>query len=170
MILLCYVKNVIQRFMHTGNYTNLEKGLSMKRIYRVWDYDNDVVIEYKRLGECNGCGQCCLAYIEYDMAGNLIGSTDGCSVGDASGEGGVWHEVKEGKNRWFIRLKRVDLNKSRCPSLLEDNRCAYHTEKSAAKGFIPLCDIWPMGPEQVIPFDQCSYQFEEVGRWVISEL
>ena len=27
MILLCYVKNVIQRFMHTGNYTNLEKGL-----------------------------------------------------------------------------------------------------------------------------------------------
>lgn len=140
------------------------------RRYFVWNYDMVEVVEYERHGECNGCGQCCAAYIFYDRSGTLIGSENGCAVGDSAGPEGIWHEVTEGEHRWLIRLREVKLNASRCPSLTDDNRCAVHADKSAVKGVLPLCDIWPMGPEQVEPFDQCSYRFEEIGRWAFSEL
>ena len=37
-----------------------------------WDYMRGVVTEYARLGECNGCGDCCKAMIRFHVASDPI--------------------------------------------------------------------------------------------------
>src|SRR5712691_7519931 len=66
-----------------------------------WNYDEGVVILYERLGECNGCGDCCMAAIQFAVAGRL---THGSKPWEQHGNGGsdttasgVWSEVRVGE-------------------------------------------------------------------------
>ena len=50
-----------------------------------WNYDDGIVIAYERLGECNGCGDCCRAEIRFNVTGEL---TPGNTPWEERGNGG----------------------------------------------------------------------------------
>lgn len=130
------------------------------------DYDADSVTEYERQGECNGCGECCIAVIKFMVAGELQkrqgwDSRNGGETTDGKGKWqGVWIN-----NRWrFFKLMSVENDPAhRCPMLSQDNRCRIHAGKNL------LSREWPMAPTQVEPFKNCSYSFREVRRATIEE-
>jgi len=133
-----------------------------------WDYDNQVVIEYERLGECNGCGDCCTALIPFTIAGVSKASAESW---DEAGKGGpattgtgVWNEVPVGVTRRFFRVGDIDpATRHRCPHLTEDNQCAIHLIK-------PLFHkAWPLSPRHVAALERCSYSFRELGRWPLQK-
>ncbi len=134
-----------------------------------WDFDTDTVIEYERQGECNLCGQCCMALIVYKWAGKL--SSRFAPMGNTTDEKGIWSEFMQGRIRRYIRLLRVSRKGNHvCPSY-EFSGCVYHAEKSTRmRGKLALCAAWPVIPEHVAAFKECSYSFVEIGRWKISEL
>jgi Fe-S-cluster containining protein len=133
-----------------------------------WDYDNLVVIEYERLGECNGCGDCCIALIPFTIAGQpkeVAESWEGAGSGGAATTGtGVWNEVRVGATRRFFRVGEIDAStRQRCPHLTENNQCAIHLTK-------PLFHkAWPLSPRHVTALERCSYSFREVGRWPLQK-
>jgi hypothetical protein len=134
--------------------------------YFVWDYDQGIVTEYKRLGECNGCGQCCRAVIRYVTAQEKP-FVDGF-LGSGSDKKGIWIEATDGDRRWALKLLEIEHPEGfRCEHLLEGNLCVVHNIKNARKDRLALCDLWPMGPQHVDPFDQCSYTFEKVSEFPI---
>lgn len=136
-----------------------------------WDFDADEVIEYERIGECNGCAQCCVAEIAYRIAGhrNDEGQTflyNAGTMGDSCERQGVWSEYSDSEQRRFISIKEINFNHEPC-KMLVDKKCAIHERKSLQE--LPLCKTWPIIPEHVEPFKDCSYSFKEIGRWKISD-
>src|SRR5258708_38098563 len=86
-----------------------------------WNYDEGVVILYERLGECNGCGDCCLAAIQFTVAGRLnkadrpweeFGNGGPERKGPASG----W-KWRVAANRPFCRTGATQLNGGSVPPL-----------------------------------------------------
>src|SRR5258708_38281316 len=84
-----------------------------------WDFDNKEVIEYERIGECNGCGQCCAARIAYKVGTKRTGEWElqmgkdnpstvynagVMSYAPDDARTGVWSEYKDGDHRRFIGL------------------------------------------------------------------
>lgn len=137
--------------------------------YLKWDYDQQIVIEYHRTGECNGCGQCCRAHIEYKVAGAY--SQGPATMGSGTNQQGVWYEVSQEGNRYLMSSPVITLREGhRCPLLSVDNLCTRHEDKSLQKKELMLCAVWPVGPEQVEAFDECSYEFEEVCRWALEDI
>jgi Fe-S-cluster containining protein len=137
--------------------------------YFEWDYNNNVVVEYERLGECNGCGDCCMALIRFFVT-TKAQTTDRQETWYIAGNGGVsttgmgvWSEVQIGGKRRFYEVLEVSPGGKTCPHLTEDKRCDIHATK-------PLFHkVWPIMPSQVTPFERCSYSFREVGRRPIVE-
>ena len=128
-----------------------------------WDYDNMEVVEYKRVGECNGCGDCCKQEIHYRLAGKHTNTWGAGIMGNTVNAEGVWSEYGYGNSRRFIKLDFVK-DGNPCP-LLKDNRCTMHAEKSIKIGGQgALCLAWPIIPEHVELYNNCSYTFEEIGR------
>ncbi len=142
-----------------------------------WDYAQGVVILYERLGECNSCGDCCMAAIRFAVAGRLAaGNTPWAVVGnggpDTDGHG-IWSEVSVSESamnqgdsgqRRFFKITDVTPGSAPCEQLTEDKRCKIHDTK-------PLFHkSWPMSPRQVTPFERCSYAFRELARWPIANL
>lgn len=130
--------------------------------YRKWDYDTNRVTEYVREGECNGCGACCKALIQFTVAGR-VKDKDGRNLGNTTNGVGVWSEVQNGKKRRFFRINLMDLKPEAvtCSALSPENKCTVHQTK------LPICEVWPVLPEQVTPFSECSYKFIEIGSWPI---
>jgi len=138
------------------------------RRYLKWDYDAQAVTEYRRHGQCNNCGQCCRAHIQYELAGpHATEDRRSAQVGTGTSESGVWHEVSEGEHRWMIGNAIVSQQgKHQCPLLDGDTLlCTKHEEKDPESNELALCALWPMGPEHVESFDECSYEFEEIASW-----
>ena len=136
-----------------------------------WDYDKDVVIEYKRFGECNGCGACCMTFIQYQMAGKMTKYP--IAMGTGTSESGVWAELRHKGMHRFMRILKIGARgiNTPCSSLAAEGQCSVHTEKSLSlRGKFALCKAWPIIPEHVMEFQKCSYTFSEIGRWKISEL
>lgn len=131
-----------------------------------WDYENQIVVEYERLGDCNGCGDCCHAVIQFMVAGKFH---EGQSDWEMRGNGGsstngqgVWNEIRIGEQRRFFQVNEVRTQGgTRCSSLTDDMRCGIHQTKPL------LHKAWPMAPQQVTPFERCSYTFREIARWPI---
>lgn len=139
------------------------------RFYR-WDYDNDTLIEYEREGECNMCGQCCMAYIFYRVAGKRTPGKSS-AMGDGVDGTGVWAGVSQGRMTRYVKLLEVsNIGGQACPAY-RFNGCTEHAKKSLRMdGKLALCAAWPMIPDQVELFDECSYSFVEIGRWKISDI
>lgn len=142
--------------------------LDPKNLFYEWNYDEGVVILYERLNECNGCGDCCMAAIQFAVAGRL---TKGERPWEEHGNGGsdttgtnIWSEVRVGEERRFFRQIEAKPGTGRCQNLTEDMRCAIHFTK-------PLFHkSWPMAPRQITEFKRCSYTFRELARWSLDTL
>jgi Fe-S-cluster containining protein len=126
--------------------------------YIDWNYDTGIAIEYRRDGECNGCGQCCNAKIMY-----LRNRNDDLysRPGDLSGH---WGEAHNDDNRIF--LKMIDVGSPRvapCSALGVDknwkSRCTIYDKRPI------ICKEFPLLPREIEAFDQCSFRFVEIRRW-----
>lgn len=127
--------------------------------YLQWDFENKVVIEYERLGECNACGDCCRASVRFET-GALLNPNDPHMLSDGISNEGVVHEVRRGNLRRFYRITAIGaVGTDVCSQLTEDNKCAIHEDKGLFRS------IWPAAPNQVEPFERCSFDFREVARW-----
>ena len=132
--------------------------------YIRWDYDKGEAVEFERQGQCNGCGACCQSVIRFTVCGTHGFNTDDLNNGgDTTSGKGVWTElVFENDMRRFWRIFEIDtVNLHPCSALLEGNRCAFHNHANN------LCTEWPLAPEHVTPFPECSFTFKEVNRWPI---
>ena len=125
--------------------------------YFEWNYDTHEAIEYARRGECSGCGACCRALVRYTTSAPVQNSELGTGVK----EEGIWIEVEQNGNRRFMQNLEIRPDEHVCLSQ-EGNMCKLHAMKSSE---VPLCDVWPLSPSHVAPFKECSYSFEEIGRW-----
>ena|SRR5579859_7509246 len=127
-----------------------------------WDYTSNVATEYERLGECNGCGDCCMALIRFYVTNVKKGQDSEWQLAADGGltttGQGVWVEVQIGDQRRFFQMLEVPPETSRCKNLLDDNRCAIHATKPL------LHKAWPMAPSQLKSFARCSYSFREIAR------
>jgi hypothetical protein len=127
--------------------------------YRTFDYNTMLRTTWKRTGECNLCGECCKTMIHMDnspYSSVIDGRTDGATEVDNEG---VWHEWEAyGRARyWKIRIE-PDAPGGDCYATNGEN--CY--DGSPCKGL--LCTAWPLHPDHVKPFPECSYIFtaEEV--------
>lgn len=113
-----------------------------------WDYDNGIVTQYERLGECRQCGECCRATI------NL-----GCIKPPYNTDGkGVWCDTLSGRYRYLFKVTGVELGTGDCCRLV-NGLCLDHGKKLA------ICRLWPMGPCCIESFPGCGYSFREIGHW-----
>jgi len=136
-----------------------------RRRYVVWDYVADWAVEYKRVGECNRCGDCCEAHIGFKtempyQAGRKAG-------GHGTNQEGIWQEVNTGRWRHFYQLLFIRPGEgSKCPNnFTKDRLCATHEDVQRPW----ICREWPFSPRCIEPFERCSHSFEETGRWRIGE-
>lgn len=130
--------------------------------YFKWDYDSNTVIEYARAGECNGCGACCKALIRFKVA-TACKDIDPRNGQDATDSKGVWNEINNGDLRRLWQFEEIAPNAEACRDLTDDNKCGVHFDKAR------ICSAWPLAPEHVAPFPDCSYTFTEAWRGKISE-
>jgi hypothetical protein len=127
-----------------------------------WDYEAGVVTEWLRMGNCNYCGECCQVMIHLTVDDNRGTARDG---EDGTNEQGLWCQWDAyGRSRfWQIRIaedeKHGDCYKG-CGKKCVDG--------SAEKGLI--CTAWPLHPNHVEAFDNCSYRFFKLGEWEIEEV
>lgn len=130
-----------------------------------WDFDEDTITEYRRLGECNNCGACCIDINRYRTLGRkTLGYGQ---MGDKVQPEGIWAEWWEGNNRRFISLPRLTGEHRICDEL-KDKRCKVHGLKSASRH--TLCLAWPIIPEHLTLYPECSYTFEEIAVYRIGQL
>lgn len=147
----------------------------MKRRYLEWNFNTGKVTEWARQGECNGCGQCCMARIRYSISlrtrkpPKWQGGEGQYSaiMGTRASHEGIWLEVREGRSRRFISPVIVENRDHRCAALTDDLQCRMHAFKRFQRDSLALCDTWPIHPDQVSAFDQCSYTFVKIGEWDI---
>lgn len=141
--------------------------------YIRWDYDKGEAVEFRRDGECNGCGMCCMARITFKVSqtpefiypaapGVAIDTNNG---GDTTDVNGQWSEIVfDNEARRFFKITSIDLNDIHlCPLLTAEKRYQKHNHVNN------LCSEWPMAPEQVTPFPDCSFTFTEINRWPIEQ-
>lgn len=152
--------------------------------YIRWDYDQNIATEFSREGDCNRCGQCCRAIINFkatvhpELGPNAVYEDEDIRNGGtnvyADDDGvihGIWNEViNERGERRFFQITEINTDAiaegHKCSSLQgegNEHSCDSHFDKTL------ICKGWPFAPEQVTPFPECSYSFEEVRRWTIEE-
>lgn len=142
----------------------------MAKRYIEWDFESNKAAEYKRTGECNGCGQCCVALIRYRVARFKGRKTDNWGrLGCGANNKGTWYEVRDGKRRRAMQHIEIAMRprEEACPSLNADNKCGVHSEHDWKRDIHTLCDVWPINPEQVKAFSECSFSFEKIAEWDI---
>ena len=125
--------------------------------YIDWDYENEIAIRYERLGECNQCGDCCLKTIHLRMVDGDKW-THGGSTTDGEGR---WSEI-ETEKRDFVKFFTNGDEPSLCLKLI-NNLCSVNGDKPWC------CAVWPTAPADIETFPNCSYSFNEVGRWKFDE-
>lgn len=113
---------------------------------------------------------CCIALIRYRR--NIPSFNDVEQLGDSMGRSGVWYEVQDGEHRRFMQPDLIKMRErsEKCSQLTDDNRCQIHALKNFLADKYALCDTWPIHPDQVAAFDQCSYSFKKTAEWTFDEI
>ena len=145
-----------------------------------WDYDKKLITDWLRLGSCNHCGECCQVTIYVDACG--ADDNDRRNGGDSASGEGQWHQhnnlfwgnikITEEIGSWncyegvaedgtYIdkqgeRQQAANVNDN------QKGRCNHERKKG-------LCAAWPLHPDHVNEFDNCSYRFLKLNEWGIEE-
>lgn len=87
-------------------------------------------------------------------------------MGDGADGQGVWSKIRRGKIRRLVKLLEVVPKEESSCTHYKEGQCLVQGQKSLAfnKSFA-LCEAWPVIPDHVALFEECSYTFVEVGRW-----
>lgn len=127
-----------------------------------WDYDNNLVTEWYRVGGCNKCGECCEITIYLGVVGNDGG--DARDGGSGMNKKGHWHQwgMNGDSKYWEVKNMAHDEPCS-CP-IAGSDECVDDSDK---KGLI--CTAWPLHPDHVKCFDSCSYRFMKLNEWNIED-
>lgn len=127
-----------------------------------WDYDNNVVTEWCRMGGCNHCGECCEVTIYIDVCGAT--EEERRNGGNGVSEEGVWHEWDNGERRfWRVNNIAHDEPCTCFNDWKDDGGCQIETCKSL------ICTAWPLHPDHVNEFDNCSYRFVKLNEWELTD-
>ena len=137
-----------------------------------WDYDNNICTRYKRVGQCNQCGECCKATIKYTAIplyknGDTIEGTQEWWL-RTDGKG-VWNEVFYYGARRYVKItdnEGLYREEGPCGWLTRSNKCLGRLfgDWSAI-----LCMVWPLSPKHIEPFPNCGFSFVEVEHWTIEK-
>ena len=162
-----------RRYHHWGqhfstSYSYLKGIVYVSISFTEWDYDNNVATEYERKGQCNQCGECCVAKITYIAIPHL----KDCDTLDphnwwlyVDGKG-IWNEVSWHGTRKYLKLTEIALIEKRCENLTRSNKCLEHLFSGRSS---LLCGMWPLSPRCVEPFPNCGFSFVEVNHWTIEK-
>jgi Fe-S-cluster containining protein len=128
-----------------------------------WDYDQELVIQHLRIGHCSNCGSCCKGYLPISIADKY--DPDIPQQGGKSTDGkGTWIEVNHKKQRVFFKTGKFQPREKVCNHLNENNECSSYIYR-------PLfCQEFPLSPDHIIAFPECTYAFEKVGEWSFHQL
>lgn len=123
-----------------------------------WDYDNNIVTEWWRSGGCNHCGECCKVHIDIFAERKYYAPRDGS---ENTSSKGLWCEWKAYGRR---RLWQIEIDHDESNDCYQDmnGQCF---NGSPEKGII--CIAWPLHPDHVECFDNCSYSFIKLNEWKI---
>jgi len=125
-----------------------------------WDYDKNITTEWLRMGECNHCGECCQVIIDVMTKGTYHSPRDGAETTD---DVGLWCEWEAYGRRRFWKIE-IKLDES-CECYEDLGKDCY--DGAPGKGII--CTAWPLHPDHVACFDNCSYSFVKIKEWPIEE-
>lgn len=148
-----------------------------------WDYDTNTVTEWCRMGSCNHCGECCEVMIYLRVIGECFNG-DARDGGDNTTGEGIWHqvdklfwggiEITEESMGWncYEGVDEdgtcIDGQGERCLATTIDDdqkgRCNHDSERKRG-----LCTAWPLHPDHVECFDNCSYRFVKLNEWEIED-
>ncbi len=144
-----------------------------------WDYELMKATRYRRVGECNRCGECCQGRIAFRAIfldeEKKPEKEDIRNGGDTTTEEGIWNEVEDEDNRIFFQIVARETSNKNCGRLtgrdetmqelesedLEDAGCSIYKERPK------ICSDFPFSPADVAIFPSCSYSFEEIDHWKI---
>lgn len=130
--------------------------------FNVYDEIQQRIIQYRRVGECNQCGECCkrLIYV-YTTHPSLV-QLDKITTSDRESislptESRYSEPLDNNPERrtWIFQVK--DNMPEACPELIE-GRCRIH-------GTRPVCSVFPTQPSDIENLPDCSYSFEVIEEW-----
>jgi len=123
-----------------------------------WDYERRRLTQWKRLGECNGCGDCCRA----EIAVRTTGPSSGNWYGDSTTGRGVWFGAQslDGLKHFYAQTVKIgEANgQAACKAHCAEG-CAIYDRRPT------LCHVWPAAPAQAKAYPRCSYTFERGDVW-----
>jgi Fe-S-cluster containining protein len=140
---------------------NASNGKS-RPIYH-WDYDQELVIQYLRIGHCSKCSSCCKGHLPISIADKY--DPDIPQQGGKSTDGkGTWIEINHKKHRVFFKTGIFQPRQKVCNHLNDKNECASYFQR-------PLfCQEFPLSPDNIIAFPECTYTFKKIGEWSFHQL
>ena len=141
---------------------SVEEVKSGEKFY-LWDYDRGEVTQYLRLGECNGCGDCCRGKVKFSVV-DLYEPDYPKHGGMATSGEGLWAEARWNGKRVFYRMRGYEDHAYGCNWLDENGRCSSYETRFF------LCEVWPLSPHDIVSFPNCSYSFKELGCWKFDEI
>jgi Fe-S-cluster containining protein len=141
----------------------------MKRLSKVnqpiyqWDFVNELVTQYLRVGHCSKCGRCCQGFLELEVVHRYhpVIPQEG---GKATTGRGIWVEIVNNGKRVFFKTEKHRKLDRKCKFLAENNECESYNRR-------PLfCREFPLSPQNIITFPECTYTFINTGEWTFSRL
>lgn len=138
-------------------------GYNFSNLVYLWDYDQKIVFQYGRFGECDRCGSCCMGGVHFSVT-DVVDVDELRSGGRATTGDGAWVETSSNGVRVFYRIKPYQPGGKRCSRLQDNQMCGIYSNR-------PLfCRGWPFLPAEIIPFPECSYQFQKLGQWPFEQI
>ena len=134
-----------------------------KVTYYLWNYDRRVVVQYRRMGSCCQCGECCRGSLRVSVRKSI---EDGKprQGGEVTSGKNQWVEARHNGRRIFFRMLGVEGQSSDCYWQNKQGLCTFYENRHF------LCQAWPFTPHDIELFPECSYTFIELGRWTFEEV
>lgn len=126
--------------------------------FQFWIVKGGKLVPYRRLGECNRCGDCCQVQIHV-RARAWTESEKSRSLPEGVEDWADWEgwSVFRSQGLVWAMWYRKGRAKSNCEALKDGNRCKFHGRAEMRA----LCRYWPLNPRHLMWFPNCSYKIEK---------